>query len=488
LPGQATEQGSDQRVSRRRLVGLGLGPLLCLAMLLAPPPPELGPAGWRTVAVASLMAVWWITEAIPIAATALLPLVLFPVLGVRPLAETAAPYANPVIFLFLGGFLLAQAMQRWGLHRRIALRIIGAVGTRPVPLIGGFMIAAAFLSMWISNTATAVMMLPIGLSVIQLAGPSDRDGNFGVALMLGIAYACSIGGLGTLIGTPPNAFVVGYLADNHGIHIGFGQWMLVGMPLVLIGLPVTWLILTRWVYPVRLRELPGGRTAVLGALADLGPASRGEKLVGAVFLLTALAWMTRPILDAWIPGLSDEGIAITAGVALFLIPVSLRRGEFVLDWASARGLPWDVLVLFGGGLSLAGAIAGSGVAGWIGGALLGAGVQLLPTLAIAAVAVTVIVFLTELMSNTAAAAAFLPILAALAVGIGQDPLLLTVPAALAASCAFMMPVATPPNAIVYGSGHVSIPAMARAGIVLNVVFAALVSVAGLGLVSLVFLR
>jgi solute carrier family 13 (sodium-dependent dicarboxylate transporter), member 2/3/5 len=475
-------------VSRRRLVGLGVGPLVFLALLFTSPPPELGPAGWRTVAVASLMAVWWITEAIPIAATALLPLVLFPVLGVRPLAETAAPYANPVIFLFLGGFLLAQSMQRWGLHRRIALRIIGAMGTRPVRLIGGFMIAAAFLSMWISNTATAVMMLPIGLSVIQLAGPSDRDGNFGVALMLGIAYACSIGGLGTLIGTPPNAFVVGYLADNHGIQIGFGQWMLVGMPLVLVGLPVTWLILTRWVYPVRLRELPGGRTAVLGALSDLGPASRGERLVGAVFLLTALAWMTRPILDGWIPGLSDEGIAITAGVALFLIPVSLRRGEFLLDWPSARGLPWDVLVLFGGGLSLAGAIAGSGVAGWIGGALLGTGVQLLPTLAVLAVAVTAIVFVTELMSNTAAAAAFLPILAALAVGIGQDPLLFTVPAALAASCAFMMPVATPPNAIVYGSGRVSVPAMARAGIVLNVVFAVLVSVAGLGLVSLVFLR
>jgi solute carrier family 13 (sodium-dependent dicarboxylate transporter), member 2/3/5 len=498
-PGTEDERNKNndarRTVAPRRLAGLILGPVALGALLLLPPPPLMDPDAWRTTAIAALMAVWWISEAIPIPATAMLPLALFPILDVASFEAAAAPYANPIIFLFLGGFVIAQAMQRWELHRRVALRVIGAVGTRPVPLIGGFMIAAAFLSMWISNTATAVMMLPIGLSVIQLAGVADEDdtvdgdstdANFAVALMLGIAYACSIGGLGTLIGTPPNAFLAGYFAEHHGVDIGFGQWMLIGIPVVLVGLPIAWLLLTRWIYPVRRRELPGGRDAIRQQLRELHAPSRGEKLVAVVFVGTALAWVTRPWLESWAPGLSDEGIAITAALLLFLLPVDLRKGEFVLDWDSARGLPWGVLILFGGGLSLAGAITDTGLADWIGGRLTAMGLETLPILVILLLIAAIVIFLTELMSNTAAAAAFLPILAALAVGIGEPPLLLAVPAALAASCAFMMPVATPPNAIVYGSSFISVPQMVRAGIFLNLTFAVLTAGLGFLLVRLVF--
>jgi solute carrier family 13 (sodium-dependent dicarboxylate transporter), member 2/3/5 len=486
--------GATGRIPYRRLIGLGLGPLVFAVLLALPPPADMDLDAWRTVATAALMTLWWISEAIPIPATALLPLALFPILDVRSFEATAATYANPIIFLFLGGFVIAQAMQRWELHRRVALAVIGSVGTRPDMLIGGFMIAAAFLSMWISNTATAVMMLPIGLSVIQLAdgspgsdgGGVGRSSNFAVALMLGIAYACSIGGIGTLIGTPPNAFLAGYFSEHHGIEIGFGRWMLIGMPVVVVGLPIAWLLLTRWIYPVGSEEIPGGRAALREQVEELGALSRAEKLVGVVFVCTAAAWITRPWLESWIPGLSDEGIAIVAALLLFLLPVDLRAGEFVLDWDAAKGLPWGVLVLFGGGLALAGAITATGLAEWIGGRLTAMGIELLPVLVTLLLIAAVVIFLTELMSNTAAAAAFLPVLAAMGVGIGEDPLLLAVPAALAASCAFMMPVATPPNAIVYGSSFITVPQMVRAGIVLNLTFVALVAGLGLVLTRLVF--
>jgi solute carrier family 13 (sodium-dependent dicarboxylate transporter), member 2/3/5 len=480
-----------ERFTPRQWVGLLAGPALLATMLLLPPPAGLEPAGWRTAAVGVLMATWWISEAIPIPATALLPIALFPLLGVGGVGAAAAPYANPVIFLFMGGFMIAQAMQRWGLHRRIALLVILAVGTRPIPLIGGFMIAAAFLSMWVSNTATAVMMLPIGLSVIDLVlrgsgGPArdPADSNFAIALMLGIAYACSIGGLGTLIGTPPNALLAGFMVEAYGVEIGFGRWMLLGVPFVAVGLPLTWIVLTRVVYPVRLREIPGGREVIEREARALGRVGRGERVVGVVFLLTALAWMTRPVIEEWVPGLSDAGIAIGAALLLFVIPVDVRRGIFALDWEWAKRLPWDVLVLFGGGLSLAAAISRTGLAGWVGASL--AGIQGMPILLIIAIVVLVIVFLTELTSNTATAAAFLPLLASLAVGIGENPLILAIPAALAASCAFMMPVATPPNAIVYGSSFVTVPQMARAGIVLNLLFVVLITGLGYLLVMLVF--
>lgn len=457
----------------RQRVGLILGPVALVSMLLSPPPADMSVMAWRTAAVGVLMAVWWVSEAIPIPATALLPLVLFAPLGILSMGQAAAPYSNPIIFLFLGGFVIALAMERWDLHRRIALQVVRRMGVRPPTLVFSFMMATAFLSMWVSNTATTVMMLPIGLSVINLVRPSDEYGlgrpvdfNFAIGLMLGIAYAASIGGLATLIGTPPNALLAGFMLETYGVEIGFAQWMLVGLPLTIVTLPLGWLILTKMVYPIRIEEIPGGRETIEREYRALGPVSSAEKAVAGVFTATALLWITRPLLADIIPGLHDTAIAIGAAVALFLIPAGTGRG-FIMDWRTAEKLPWGVLILFGGGLSLAEAVSTSGLAGYIGNVVAGLGLSVL----LMVVAITVvIIFLTELTSNTATAAAFLPLVASIAVGLGQNPLLLAVPAALGASCAFMMPVATPPNAIVFGSGYVSIPQMVRAGWWLNLLF------------------
>ena len=468
------------------LLGLGLGLLVLVVLPLTPAPEGLSEAGWHAAAVGLLMAIWWMTEALPIYATSLVPLVLFPLLGVASIREAAAPYANPLIFLFLGGFLIAMAMQRWNLHRRLALRIIRAVGTRPLRIVAGFMLAAAFLSMWVSNTATAMMMLPIGISVIELVRtPEDpqRGAHFGIVLMLAIAYACSIGGLGTLIGTPTNALLAGFLLETYEVELSFARWLLVGLPLVLVGLAVTYATLTRLVYPIRIVDIPGGRAYIEAELRGMGPVRAPEKRVAVVFFAVAVLWMTRPLLQGAVPGLSDAGIAIAGALVLFALPSGERRGEAVLNWDWACRLPWGVLLLFGGGLSLAAAVDATGLAAWIGAALSGAASW--PPLLLVGLVVTVIVVLTELTSNTATAAAFLPVLAALAAGLGRDPMLLLVPATLAASCAFMLPVATPPNAIVYGSGALTIPQMARAGVWLNALFILLVTALAFVLVPLV---
>jgi solute carrier family 13 (sodium-dependent dicarboxylate transporter), member 2/3/5 len=477
--------------SARQRIGLVAGPLTMLVLLLAPAPADMGDAAWRTAALGTLMAVWWATEALPIAATALLPLALFPLMGVLPMRATAAPYANPLIFLFLGGFIIALAMQRWGLHKRIALLVVRAVGTRPHRLVLGMMLASAFVSMWVSNTATAVMMLPIGLSVVQLVrpdaehGPADPvDVNFAVCLMLGIAYAASIGGLATLIGTPPNALLAGFMLETYGVEIGFSQWLSVGLPLVIATLPLTWLILTRVAFPITVREIPGGRDAIEAEYRRLGPMSRGETWVGVVFLCAATLWIVRPLIEGVVPGLTDTGIAIAAAIALFAIPLDRHWSAFVMDWETAVKLPWGVLLLFGGGLALAEAVTITGLASWIAAAM--GGLNALPTILVVALITAVIIFLTELTSNTATAAAFLPLIASLAIGLGENPLLLVVPAAIAASCAFMMPVATPPNAIVYGSGYVTIPQMVRAGWWLNLMFIAAITLLAYSLVGLAF--
>jgi sodium-dependent dicarboxylate transporter 2/3/5 len=431
------------------------------------------------------MAVWWMTEAIPIPATSLLPLALFPLAGVADLEAAAAPYANPLIFLFLGGFLIARAIERWGLHRRIALAVVHRVGTRPTRLVAGFMAAAAFLSLWISNTATAMLMLPIALSLVALVrGEAAGDGEgpirgdevgsrFALCLMLGIAYACSIGGMGTLIGTPTNALLAAFVADAYGRVPGFARWLVVGLPVVLVGLPLAHLTLTRVVFPIRVREIPGGRAFVERERAALGPMSRPEKGVAAVFALTALAWVGRPLIQPWLPGLTDTGIAMLAALALFVVPADRHEGTFLLDWKTARGLPWGVLLLFGGGLSLAAAVRDTGLADWIGGGLTGA--SALPGPLLLVLVAAVILLLTELTSNTATPAAFQPVVASLAAATGEDPLRLLTVVALAASGAFMLPVATPPNAIVYGSGLVTIPQMARAGLLMNLLFLGLVT-------------
>ncbi|HMA15950.1 MAG: SLC13 family permease [Bacteroidota bacterium] len=464
-PSNSAERG------RLPLLGLVGGPLAGAMLLLLPPPAGLEPAAWSVAAVTLLMVVWWITEALPVAATALVPIVAFPLLGVAGIGAATAPYAHPLIFLFLGGFLLAKAIERCNLHRRTALTILGAVGAAPHRLIGGFMAATAALSMWLSNTATAIMMLPIALAVIGLLGPRQEAGGnrFAVALLLGIAYAASIGGIGTLIGTPPNALLAAFLAERYGIVIGFGRWMLFGLPLAAVLLALCWLLLTRVVFRVGRQPIPGAAETIAAELRGLGRASRDERMVAAVFATVAALWVLRPLINDALPmlGLSDTGIALLGGLALFAIPADLPRRRFLLDWEAAKTLPWGVLLLFGGGLSLASAIESSGLAAWIG-ALLEARAGW-PVVAVVLLVTALVVFLTEVTSNTATASVFIPIAAGLGAGAAEAPLLYATAVALSASCAFMMPVATPPNAIVYASGELTIPQMARAGLWLNLV-------------------
>lgn len=497
MPGPAP---GEARASLRSRLGLVGGLALAALLLLLPPPAELSPAAWHTAAVGLLMAVWWMTEAAPLAVTALLPIVLFPVLGVATVDAATSPYANPLIFLFLGGFLIALGIERWGLHRRMALAIVAAFGTRPRRIVAGFMAATAFLSMWISNTATAMLMLPIAQSVIEMIGPgrapsrdgageaaeqsteaaSPRGGGFAVALMLAIAYAASIGGMATLIGSPPNALMAGFLRETLGMEVSFVGWMAVGLPVAAVGLAASYLLLVRVVFRLADAEVPGGAAFLRRELRALGPMRREEKAVAAVFALTAALWIARPLVERVLPGVTDTGIALFGALLLFVIPSRWRQGEFLLGWAEAKRLPWGVLLLFGGGLSLAAAVESSGLAAWIGSRLQGLGG--LPAVWVVLAVVTTVILLTELTSNTATTATFLPVVAAVAIGLGVAPLLLVLPTTLAASCAFMLPVATPPNAIVYGSGWVTLPQMARAGIWLNLLFVALLTLAAFTIV------
>jgi sodium-dependent dicarboxylate transporter 2/3/5 len=445
-------------------------------VLLIPPPAGMPDAAWSVTALAALMIVWWVTEALPISATALLPLVALPLLGIVPLRQAAAPYADPLIFLFLGGFLIAAGIERVNLHRRIALVVLGVFGTAPHRLIAGFMCATAFLSMWLSNTATVLLMLPMATSVLDLLDApretkpaAGRDDRIAKALLLGIAYAASIGGLGTLIGTPPNALLAAFLSERYGIQLGFARWMLFGVPLALVLLALAWLLLTRAVLRVERGEMEGAREIFARERAALGPMRGEERMVATVLLAVAALWLARPAIDAAFPGngLSDAAIAVLGGLVMFVIPLAGRGAGPVLagDWA--KRLPWDVLVLFGGGLSLAEAIQASGLAAWIADAMAGFG-GMHPFLLVLAVT-ALVVFLTEVASNTATAALFVPIAAALGVAATGDPMLLSVPVALAASCGFMLPMGTPPNALVYASGRLRMADMAKAGILLNLV-------------------
>ncbi|TCP55058.1 sodium-dependent dicarboxylate transporter 2/3/5 [Tamaricihabitans halophyticus] len=482
---KTTESESATGSSRLNWVGLLLGPCLA-ALLYLVLPDSLAGNGKIAAAVAMLMATWWVTEAIPLPATALLPMIMFPVLGVAPIEDVVGPYADKVIFLFMGGFVLGLAMQRWNLHRRFALRTVLLVGTSPVRLIGGFMLATGFITMWVSNTATAVIMYPVGLSVLALVGQlgdGKGDKNFSTALMLGIAYAASIGSLGTIIGTPPNTFLVGYLRDNHDINIGFGQWMLFGVPISAVFLVLAWLVLSKFVYRPRIKELPGSRELLKQQLDEMGPMSRGEKNALGVFIGAAAAWILAPLLAdptimggaalTWLDRLDDSVIAMAVAVVLFILPAG--GGARTIDWDTTKQLPWGVLLLFGGGLSLSGQFTESGLSSWLGEQV--RGLDVLPTVLFVAAAALIVLALTELTSNTATAATFIPILGGVAVGLGIDPMALVVPAALAATCAFMLPVATPPNAIVFGSGHVTIGQMVRGGVWLNVIAVVLITVA-----------
>lgn len=498
----------DKGERTKRLIGF-FGALAAAILIYFIMPQEVPEAARLTAATAILMGGWWMTEAIPIPATALVPLVVFPVFNKEVKIDTiGASYGNNIIFLFMGGFLLALAMQRWNLHRRIALLTLRVMGTSSSMMVAGFMIATGFLSMWVSNTATAVMMIPIGVSVLMLvaqvggnttidikdgADPESEEvknavikSNFGTALMLGIAYAASIGSLGTLIGTPPNTLLAGYMADTHGVEIGFGQWMLVGVPLAVVTLVICWFLLTKVFFKPEIKEIPGGKRLIAEEYERLGKMTAGEAKVLAIFVLAALSWIFVPVFFKSNAPITDAGIAIVVGLILFALPAGggAQKGVRLIDWETATKLPWGVLLLFGGGLALSGQFTSSGLTKWIGdsvGGLQGMSILLLVLLVTAGV-----IFLTELTSNTATAATFLPVAGGIAMGMGFDPMLLAIPVALAATCAFMLPVATPPNAIAYGSGYVTIGQMVKGGLWLNLISIVLITITTMTLATWIF--
>lgn len=446
--------------------GRWLGPLLFLLFIVVPAPNGFAPEAWLVLGLTLFMATWWVTEAAPIPVTAAMPVAALPLLGVMPIAEATAPYANPLIFLFVGGFAVALAVQRWSLHRRVALRILEFSGSRLDRLIGGFMLATAGLSMWVSNTATAALMLPIALSVLALvetdAETRDADSRPALALLLGIAFAANIGGMATLIGSPPNALTAAFLNERYGLEIGFVQWLMMGLPIAAALLLFTWWSLTHLVFPVHRIRLSGLGALLTTQREDLGEWTSAERRVAAVFLLVALAWLLRPLLNDWLPvELTDAGIAVLGAAALFILPSGRPEQRYLLSWENTRDLPWGVLVLVGGGLSLGAAIESSGLAALVAQTLDGA-VQL-PFAVLVIGVILLTMALSHVTSNTATAATLLPLVAALALQADVAPLLLAVPVALAASAAFMLPVATPPNAIIFGSDRLRVLDMIRGG-------------------------
>ncbi|WP_299365237.1 SLC13 family permease [Winogradskyella sp.] len=457
-------------MNRIQFFGLITGPLLFILVLLFFQPDGLSKEANATLACALWISVWWITEAIPISATALLPLVLFPLTGVMTIDAVGNSFSNKMIFLFLGGFIIAVAIEKSNLHKRIALNIINKVGTDWNRVILGFMIATAFLSMWISNTATAVMVLPIGLSVVsQLNIKGLSQAKMSRSLMLAIAYGCSIGGTATLIGTPTNPIFAGYIEQNYGVTITFTQWMSIGLPFSIAMLSIGWLYLTKIAYKTKAASISGGKNTIRKQIKGLGPMKYQERMVLVVFVSTAFLWITRKYLvEPIIGGTSDALIAILGAIVLFVIPSANKSGRIgLIDWRTAETIPWGILLLFGGGLALAAGFQSSGLASWIGEQLIVFGI--LPVLLLILAIISVVNFLTEITSNVATAAMLMPVLGALALSIDVHPYILMVSATIAASCAFMLPVATPPNAVVFSSGFLSIPQMIRVGFWMNII-------------------
>jgi sodium-dependent dicarboxylate transporter 2/3/5 len=452
------------------------GPAALAAFLWLPAPQGLAQPAWYMLGVTAWMAIWWISEAVPIAATALLPIALFPLLGILPAGEATQAYANHLIYLFMGGFMIAVAMERWRLHRRLALHVIRAVGTSPARLVLGFMLATALLSMWISNTATAMLMVTIGIAVLRQLLPGDGHlaSPLGTALMLGIAYAASIGGVATLIGTPPNAVLAAVLDRNYGVDLQFGTWMRFALPLSVLMLLLAWLYLTRLAF--RLKDVRCSESAqqIHDELQQLGRASAAEKRVALVFCAVALMWIFRGLID-WKPftAVKDSTIAIAGALLLFVLPAGDGSDSRLLDWQTAVRIPWDIIILFGGGLSLAAGFSETGLTTWLAEQLRILEGAPLPLLIFGTG--VLVIFLTEVTSNTATASLMLPVVGALAQGLQVPPLLLMVTATLCASFAFMLPVATPPNAIVFGSRCIHMSQMARAGLWLNVLGVLLIS-------------
>ena len=454
--------------------GFTIGLIVFVLMLFMPAPEGLTENAWKVAAIVTLMAIWWATEAIPVPVTALLPLALFPLFQITSFKSAALPYANPNIYLFLGGFMLAIAIERSGLHKRMALKMIIAAGSSGMKLIGGFMLVSALISMFVMNTSTTLMLLPIGLAVCSviattIPGLNDQDKKFfDTALMLGIAYSATIGGMSTLVGTAPNIVFSAFMLETYGVEISMIDWMKLGVPLAAVMLISAWIILTKYVFPISFITSNDTKEYLHRMLDDLGPLSKDELKISVIFGLTALAWIFRKGLDNFelLSGLTDAGIAIISAILLFMIPSSNNKDD-LLNWDSSNKLPWGLLILFGGGLSIAAQINSTGLGVWIGEGLSILGT--VPPIMLIFFVAALIIFLTEITSNVATTSTFLPVFGAVAIGLGILPVSLTVPVCLAASCAFMLPVATPPNAIVYGSGKFTIATMMKAGFVLNII-------------------
>ena len=464
-----------------KIIGLFFGPLLFLSFYLVPFE-LISPKGDAVIAVALWMLVWWITEAVSISVTALLPLLLFPLLKILPIAEVGANYGSPIVFLFFGGFVMALALEKVNLHKRIALNIIRLTGTTPNKVVLGFMIATASLSMWISNTASTVVMLPIALSVINLLiddedGFTKNDQNFALCVMLGIAFSANAGGIATVIGTPPNSVMIGLLENEYDIQISFLKWMVLGLPFSTVLITITYLVLTRWMFQNKNLKFNASKEIIEKELQKLGPTTSKEKMVLVIFAITVFLWVFRTVINSVFPnlGLSDTIISVFAAITLFVIPHNLKKGDFIIEWKDTSKLAWGILILFGGGLALAKGMSSSGIVDLVAGTIAESDISILLT---ASLLILLMLFMTELMSNVALVAVLAPVVAGIAIGLGIPILYLLIPVTMASSCAFMLPMATPPNAIVFASGYVKVPQMVRVGIVLNLI--------SVGLLILVF--
>lgn len=473
-----------------KLFGLILGPLMFLIILLIAPTNVLNPEAWKVIAVAIWMIIWWITEAAPIPVTALLPIILFPLTGVFTIDEATAPYANKIIFLFMGGFMLGLGMERHNLHKRIALNLIKKTGTNPNGIILGFMLTTAFISMWISNTATTVMMLPIALSITQLLEINETSNKgkkrFALGLMLAIAYGANIGGTATIIGTPPNVAWVGFMSDMIGYEVTFAKYLTIGLPICVIMLAITYLIITRVMYPSKIKTLSESANIIDDQLQALGKISKPEKYVAIIFVMTALTWILRGSINSWLNTdlLNDSIIAMTGGTLMFITPLKLRENKFLMEWEYTSRLPWGILLLFGGGLTLAKAMEKSSIVEFVGESI--ARTEDLNIVLLTLGLTAFMLFMTEIMSNVALAVIFVPVVIGISLSLEINPMYLTLPVTLASSYAFMMPISTPPNAIVFSSGMIKMKDMIRAGIVLNVIAIILLVILSQTLVPLIY--
>lgn len=477
--------------SRVKKAGLIIGPLIFL-LIYNLPWTLLNPAADKVIAVAAWMIIWWVTEAVSISITALIPISIFPLLGIADIKSVATHYGSSTVFLFFGGFVMALALEKVGLHKRIALNIVKLTGTSPDRIILGFMLATAFLSMWISNTATTVVMLPIALSVIALLltdngdGFSKADRNFALCLMLSIAYAANVGGVATIIGTPPNVVAVGFIENEYGIQISFLDWMLVGIPFALLMLLLIFFVLVKLIFPNDLVNLQQSADVIDNELASLGPIQAVERHVFVVFIIVISLWVLRTTIDQWLPfiTLSDAGISMLAALALFSVPFKLKNGNFIINWDDTVKLPWGILILFGGGLALASSLSQTGVIQLIGDSV--AENRALSLFLVTSLLICIMLFMTELMSNVALTAIFAPMVAGVALGLDANILVMLIPVTMAASCAFMLPMATPPNAIVFSSGYIKVHEMVRAGVLLNIIAVLVLVVFSDTLIPMVF--